>query len=424
MSNIIIKAENLGKKYTIRHQQERYSTFRDVITQRIKSFGKKSITMGSKEEFWALKNVSFDIKHGDRIGIIGKNGAGKSTLLKVLSRVTVPTTGNVILKGRVASLLEVGTGFHPELTGRENIYLNGAILGMSKTEIRKKFDDIVEFAEIEKFLDTPVKRYSSGMYVRLAFSVAAHLDPEVLIIDEVLAVGDAQFQKKCLEKMQMVGQRGGTLLVVSHQMSLIQQLCDKSILLEKGELKLFDHTQNVLGKYISQGAEGVAKIISESDPAYNAGSPYFRLTSVRLADKEGNNIQEVMDSSVDNILFVVEGTIDKASNLLNIGFILYDVMNTPLMFSYHTDQPPERWPHLEPGPFCLKADIDISMLSEGRYRIELISTIHCEKMLHDMHNSVSLEFEIVGNRGNSPYWISKRNALLAPFIPWSLKGEK
>ena len=226
MSDTVIRVENLSKKYILgKQKQERYTALRDVLVDEAKSFGRQVLNpFGKKpplpaiEEFWALKDVSFEIRQGDRIGIIGRNGAGKSTLLKILSRITEPTTGRVSIKGRVSSLLEVGTGFHPELTGRENIYLNGSILGMGKVEIKKKFDEIVAFAEIEKFLDTPVKRYSSGMYVRLAFAVAAHLEPEILIVDEVLAVGDAQFQKKCLGKMEEVGREGRTVLFVSHNM--------------------------------------------------------------------------------------------------------------------------------------------------------------------------------------------------------------
>ncbi|MBN2144328.1 MAG: ABC transporter ATP-binding protein, partial [Candidatus Aureabacteria bacterium] len=211
----IITVENLGKKYLIRHQQDKYVTLRDVITKKTKNifsfFHHQPATSSQQptEEFWALKNVSFEVNQGDRIGIIGRNGAGKTTLLKILSRITEPTKGKVTLRGRIASLLEVGTGFHPELTGRENIYLNGAILGMTRAEIQKKFDEIVAFAEVEKFLDTPVKRYSSGMYVRLAFAVAAHLESEILLVDEVLAVGDAQFQKKCLGKMEDVANKQG-----------------------------------------------------------------------------------------------------------------------------------------------------------------------------------------------------------------------
>jgi lipopolysaccharide transport system ATP-binding protein len=265
MSDTVIRVENLGKKYIIGHQQqERYTSLRDVITNRVKSLSNviqnsKSKIQNSSEEFWALKDVSFEIKQGDRVGIIGRNGAGKSTLLKILSRITEPTQGSIKIKGRVASLLEVGTGFHPELTGRENIFLNGAILGMSKAEIQHKFDEIVAFAEIEKFLDTPVKRYSSGMYVRLAFAVAAHLEPEILIVDEVLAVGDAQFQKKCLGKMEDVGKEGRSIIFVSHDMGAIRQLCTSAILLNQGCLEAQCITDEVVHKYLIAGAHSFSK---------------------------------------------------------------------------------------------------------------------------------------------------------------------
>jgi lipopolysaccharide transport system ATP-binding protein len=273
MSDTVIRVENLGKKYIIGHQQqERYTALRDVITNKVKSIGNLLNPQAKNEnpafeEFWALKDVSFDIKQGDRVGIIGRNGAGKSTLLKILSRITEPTKGSIKIKGRVASLLEVGTGFHPELTGRENIFLNGAILGMGKEEIKRKFDEIVAFAEVEKFLDTPVKRYSSGMYVRLAFAVAAHLEPEILIVDEVLAVGDAQFQKKCLGKMEDVGKEGRTVLFVSHNMAAIQQLCKSGILLNQGSLLLSDTISDVVSKYsmISKSTSGVENCKSKFD---------------------------------------------------------------------------------------------------------------------------------------------------------------
>ena len=256
----IIKVENLGKSYIIGHQRESYTALRDVLANKAKqtvSNAKKFFTGGQliagneMEEFWALKDINFEVQHGDRVGIIGRNGAGKSTLLKVLSRITEPTTGRIRLKGRVASLLEVGTGFHPELSGRENIYLNGAILGMSRAEVRKKFDEIVDFAGVEKFLDTPVKRYSSGMYVRLAFAVAAHLEPEILIIDEVLAVGDAEFQKKCLGKMEDVSKNEGrTVLFVSHNIAAIRSLCNKGIILKDGKVFLDDNIETVVSNYL------------------------------------------------------------------------------------------------------------------------------------------------------------------------------
>ena len=256
----VIRAENLGKKYLIRHEHpERYVALRDVLSTQVKklfSFPKSLRPTPASvdfEEFWALKDLNFDIQPGDRVGIIGRNGAGKSTLLKILSRITEPSTGRVELNGRVASLLEVGTGFHPELSGRENIFLNGAIMGMSRAEIRRKFDEIVDFSGVEKFLDTPVKRYSSGMYVRLAFAVAAHLEPEILVVDEVLAVGDAEFQKKCLGKMEEVSTREGrTILFVSHNLSVVQTLCEKGIYLKGGEIAAAGNIDDLVSAYIRE----------------------------------------------------------------------------------------------------------------------------------------------------------------------------
>jgi lipopolysaccharide transport system ATP-binding protein len=257
MSDTVVRVENLSKKYILGHQKEDgYTTIRDSISNGAKGLLKpfrrgSQVIKPTAEEFWALKDVSFEIRQGDRVGIVGRNGAGKSTLLKILSRIVEPTSGQIGIKGRVASLLEVGTGFHPELTGRENISLNGAILGMSKAEISRKFDEIVAFAEVEKFLDTPVKRYSSGMYVRLAFAVAAHMEPEILIVDEVLAVGDAAFQKKCLGKMKDVGSEGRTIIFVSHNISALNTLCSEAVYLEKGKVKEVGKATNILKSYTS-----------------------------------------------------------------------------------------------------------------------------------------------------------------------------
>lgn len=260
MTKPIITVENLGKAYRLGLREERYPTFRDALVGAAKAPFKRfqHLSGGGNQDdlFWALKDVSFEVQPGEVVGIIGRNGAGKSTLLKVLSRITDPTAGRAILRGRVASLLEVGTGFHPELTGRENIYLNGSILGMKKVEIDRKFDEIVAFAEVEKFLDTPVKRYSSGMYVRLAFAVAAHLEPEILIVDEVLAVGDAQFQKKCLGKMQEVAQgQGRTVLFVSHNMAAVQRLCSRAAWLEQGTIREVGSADDIVNHYDSVHSE-------------------------------------------------------------------------------------------------------------------------------------------------------------------------
>lgn len=252
----VIKASNLSKKFLIYHETQSVSdTIREAISKKIKNIFRKSCE-NPYEEFWALQDLNFDIQEGDRVGVIGRNGAGKSTLLKILSRITEPTTGRVEIRGRMASLLEVGTGFHPDLTGRENIFLNGAVLGMSHKEIKRRFDEIVHFAEIEKFLDTPVKRFSSGMYTRLGFAIAAHLDTDLLIVDEVLAVGDAQFQKKCLHKMDEMGRNGRTILFVSHNVGSILSLCNKGIFLEKGRIKAFGNIEECLSSYEANCPKG------------------------------------------------------------------------------------------------------------------------------------------------------------------------
>ncbi|MBF2067325.1 MAG: ABC transporter ATP-binding protein [Calothrix sp. C42_A2020_038] len=294
MSDTVIRVENISKKYVLSHQQEGSSqkTFRDAITEGTKSLTKKLIKPSkevynpTREEFWALKDVSFEIKQGDRVGIIGRNGAGKSTLLKVLSRIVEPTKGNIKIRGRIASLLEVGTGFHPELTGRENIFLNGAILGMSKVEIKRKFDEIVAFAEIEKFLDTPVKRYSSGMYVRLAFAVAAHLEPEILIVDEVLAVGDSNFQKKCLGKMENVAAQGRTVLFVSHSMETVTRLCNTAVLLKEGSVQISGATDKVISAYLKSDF-GTTAMRRWNDINKAPGNNIVRLVEVKVHGENG-----------------------------------------------------------------------------------------------------------------------------------------
>ena len=297
MSETVIAVESLAKRYVIEHTPsaqgyKRYTALRDVIGDEVCNFARKALAVArgrqafqtrEVEEFWALQDVSFEVKQGEVLGIIGRNGAGKSTLLKILSRITEPTAGRVTLRGRVASLLEVGTGFHPELTGRENIYLNGAILGMSRAEIRRKFDEIVAFAETEKFLDTPVKRYSSGMYVRLAFAVAAHLEPEILVVDEVLAVGDAEFQKKCLGKMSEVARGGRTVLFVSHNLSAVTQLTDRAILLSGGRILQSGRSSVVVQLYLADGsARGIVEFDVRNLRRRHGGTGEARMTSLRF----------------------------------------------------------------------------------------------------------------------------------------------
>ncbi|MHB1317410.1 MAG: ABC transporter ATP-binding protein [Anaerolineae bacterium] len=294
MSDVAITVENLGKEYRI-GTRERHDTLRDAVAGAFRrsrapasaasASGRsdvETLRRSDGEAFWALKDVSFTVRRGEVVGVIGRNGAGKSTLLKILSRITEPTTGRAVIHGRVGSLLEVGTGFHPELTGRENIYLNGAILGMRRTEIDRRFDEIVAFSEIERFLDTPVKRYSSGMYVRLAFAVAAHLDPEVLIVDEVLAVGDAAFQKKCLGKMGDVAGEGRTVLFVSHNMAAVQNLCQRTMVLRDGEVALLADSSTAIGEYLSR-YRGVGSGIFDSSRAVTTGGTRARITDCQIA---------------------------------------------------------------------------------------------------------------------------------------------
>ncbi len=326
-SSPIIQVTDLSKRFIISHEgKENYTALRDVISKKAKkifSFPEwmKPSENVSKEAFWALKDINFEVEAGDRVGIIGKNGAGKSTLLKILSRITEPTSGSVKIKGRVASLLEVGTGFHPELTGRENIFLNGAILGMSRFEIRKKFDEIVAFAEIEKFLDTPVKRYSSGMYVRLAFAVAAHLEPEILIVDEVLAVGDAQFQKKCLGKMEDVStNEGRTVLFVSHNMGVVMQLCKRGILLSNGEIKMKDEVKKIIENYLkSEDVKNQYKA-----PVNNTKKNFF--SAIEVVNESG---EPVSDFKFDeSVLLKFAFCITERTMGLQIGIALQDKFNT------------------------------------------------------------------------------------------------
>lgn len=355
MSETVIRVENLGKKYIIGHQkQERYTALRDVLADGAKSFGRqmlkpfgKKIPDSAVEEFWALKDVSFEIKQGDRVGIIGRNGAGKSTLLKILSRITEPTIGRISIKGRVASLLEVGTGFHPELTGRENIYLNGAILGMSKAEIKKKFDEIVAFAEVEKFLDTPVKRYSSGMYVRLAFAVAAHLEPEILIVDEVLAVGDTDFQKKCLGKMGDISEsQGRTVLFVSHNMLSIEKLCSKGIFLKNGIAVTTQNTAQAINLYLGENKSSVARF--ENRPVKKAS-----------AKQIGNEVELTAEYEVDSKL-----------NIPSLGFVISDYLGNPIcgcnpIIDYQNK------PILPKSEGTVKVIIKYPKLLNGTYRVSL-----------------------------------------------------
>ena len=379
MSEPIIRVENLSKKYIIGHQkQEKYSTLRDMIANGAKSVV-QTITNSQKrvnnnrEEFWALKDISFEIKQGDRVGIIGHNGAGKSTLLKILSRITEPTKGKIKINGRVASLLEVGTGFHPELTGRENIFLNGAILGMSKFEIKRKFDEIVAFAEVEKFLDTPVKRYSSGMYVRLAFAVAAHLEPEILVVDEVLAVGDSAFQKKCLGKMEEVGKEGRTVLFVSHNMSAIQNLCTRGILLQRGTVIADKTTEETVISYLNN-----IEIFSKEnilDRKDRRGKGKTKLASIKILG-DSNKSTALATGRPAHFLFEVTHVLSQISCI----FTIYDRLGNSIVnfnSALYSSQDSTN-PEIGAKFIC---EIDKLPLMPGQYSINVL--IEAEREIQD-----------------------------------------
>ncbi len=334
-----IKVEGLGKQYLIRHQRDRrYVALRDVVSDSVRamfrraSHERQTPSQNSTERFWALKDVSFEVAQGERIGIIGRNGAGKSTLLKILSRITDPSRGRAIIRGRVASLLEVGTGFHPELTGRENIFLNGAILGMTNAEIRRKFDEIVAFSEVEKFLDTPVKRYSTGMYVRLAFSVAANLESEILVVDEVLAVGDLLFQKKCLAKMEQIGKSGRTVLFVSHNLGTIAALCNRCVLLSVGTVQSVGATMEVVAEY-NRVAEKHTTV--DITPAMrNRGDGRVRFLSASIFNGEGQPANSFLIGEDFSVEFTLEsGTSEQVSFWL----IVFDSAGRPLLSSHQRD---------------------------------------------------------------------------------------
>lgn len=359
----IISVENLSKKYKISHlaNRPRYKSLREVITEgasnlvRFRRRSRARLDSPKTEDFWALKGIHFEVQQGEVVGIIGRNGAGKSTLLKVLSRITEPTTGRIRLRGRVASLLEVGTGFHPELTGRENIFLNGAILGMSKVEIRSKFDEIVAFAGVEKFLDTPVKHYSSGMYVRLAFAVAAHLEPEILIVDEVLAVGDAAFQTKCLGKMQDVSSKDGrTVVFVSHNLGAVRHLCSTAILMESGTLMMKGPVNTVADRYLQ------TILVPRTTPFRTYGTGY---TDIRLVTLDGATVTSL--SSEQTIFVQVGVRVTKGSDV-RCGFTIFNQLDTPIVLcaSEHGSV------DLEEGEHTFRVRLPAELLPPGTYRIE------------------------------------------------------
>jgi lipopolysaccharide transport system ATP-binding protein len=362
--NLAVRSQGLGKKYFIGGAQNE-TRLREVLKRNFKRMmgrGSKGAESGEAADFWALRNVDFEIRHGEVVGILGRNGAGKSTLLKILSRITEPTEGRAQVHGRVASLLEVGTGFHPELTGRENVFLNGAILGMGREEIRRKFDEIVAFAEIERFLDTPVKRYSSGMYMRLAFAVAAHLDPEILIVDEVLAVGDVDFQRKCLGKMQGVSNEGRTVLFVTHNMAVVERLCSRALLFDQGRLCMDGTARQVLSTYLAMSDAEILACTPNSD-----SSRVAEVRRIALCDFTGSPLREV--TTADTLSLKIDLLVREPRPDLQIAFTLHDELQIPIFSSTPADhgmkQPIEAGQHelivTFPGPILMPRHYSITV---------------------------------------------------------------
>ena len=417
--NLAIRVRNLGKKYKLGGPQEKYLTLRDAMVNTMKAPFKRFHPAPPSEEFWALKDVSFDVEQGEVVGIIGRNGAGKSTLLKILSRITTPTKGMVELHGRVGALLEVGTGFHPEMTGRENIFLNGSILGMKKTEIEQKFDEIVKFAEIDKFIDTPVKRYSSGMYVRLAFAVAAHLEPEILVVDEVLAVGDAGFQKKCLGKMGDIGREGRTVLLVSHNMPSIVNLCQRAILLNAG-LAVTDGpacevVQHYLAKARSAGGEAAWPDLDKAP-----GNNLVRLHAVRIFQEGQKGPTADVEISKEILLQITYRNL-KEGALLYVAIILFDHMMT-LVFSSSNgksislcDDPWFGRP-LPAGYYQSICRIPANFLNEGMYSVTVIVGKGVSETQVKEDNVISFHVHDTGEMRKVFYggWLG----VVRPKLPW------
>jgi lipopolysaccharide transport system ATP-binding protein len=418
----IITVENLSKKYLIKHRgPERYLALRDVLANGVKRtmeglFHPKAKGADPRhEEFWALRDVTFAVEQGDRLGIIGRNGAGKSTLLKILSRITEPTTGRITLRGRVASLLEVGTGFHPELTGRENISLNGAILGMSRAEIKRKFDEIVDFAGVEKFLDTPVKRYSSGMYVRLAFAVAANLEPEILIVDEVLAVGDAQFQKKCLGKLDEIGKEGRTVIFVSHSMPTITSLCSRTILLDSGRVVQDGPTSEVVMAYYTSGQSSPA---SADFSQKHVGDAFVRLLKGEVKNKKDEVALEINIAEPATVEMTFQILGDDVPKLVS-NFHFFTAAGDCAFITHDTQAR-----RFSKGRFVSRCAIPANFLNEGSYFVGLALSSFDNGVTVHFNEKSCLSFNVLDlHQGviTRPDHALPIPGALRPYLDWELR---
>ena len=421
MNQTAIRVEHLSKRYRI-GRRERYRALRDVLTERISApfrARKKSSARSSaaSDYIWALQDVSFEVQRGDVVGIIGANGAGKSTLLKILTRITEPTSGSAEIHGRVGPLLEVGTGFHAELTGRENVYLNGAILGMRKKEIDRKFDEIVAFAEVEKFMDTPVKHFSSGMYVRLAFAVAAHLEPEILLVDEVLAVGDVSFQKKCLGKMEGVAKQGRTVFFVSHNMQAVERLCTRAILLEQGKVAAMGSPNEVISTYLQSGLEKEGQRVWPN-PQAAPGDQAVRLNAIRVCDAQGQVSSQFSIRSSINV--EVDFWVLEAGHRLDVHLYFYDSMGTLVMVAM--DNQDDQWQG-RPRPtgwYRSRCRIPADFWNNRVYTV-LLGITSQPYVVHLIERDI-ISFKMVDDMqeggARSNYTREWPDAVIRPILPW------
>ena len=424
MNDIVIHVENLGKRYRIGTGSNSYRTLRDGIVDAFARLTPNRADLATRPDaanlIWALKDVSFEVPRGKVLGIVGRNGAGKSTLLKILSRVTEPTTGQAEIRGRVGSLLEVGTGFHPELTGRENIYLNGAILGMKRNEIEHKYAEIVEFSEVEQFIDTPVKRYSSGMYLRLAFAVAAHLEPEILVVDEVLAVGDAEFQRKCMGKMSDVAQAGRTVLFVSHNMSAVLRLTEEAIVLNKGQMVLRAATPAAVDYYLSSGYAQTGERIWQADEIPPDAQP-FCPAAMRVVDQRGKKVDIVR--STEPVSVEIEYTLNASINGLRVGVYLMTTRGDQVFTSFDTDDPElfERYATRSAGRYVSRFTIPADYLNEGRYVLGVNASTYRVKRYFMDEQALIFTVDPAGAAGMQ--WQEPRLGVVRPRLDWQIEAR-
>lgn len=424
MTRPILEVRGLGKSYLIPRSGQRWAgDFADVAVDTLKRLAKGRIFEKTvQEKFWALRDVSFDVRPGEVVALAGHNGAGKSTLLKVLSRITAPNEGGALIRGRIGSLLEVGTGFHPDLTGRENVYLAATILGMRRAEVQRLFDEIVSFAEMESFIDMQVKRYSSGMYLRLAFSVAAHLSTELLLVDEALAVGDVNFQRKCMGKMGQIAGQGRTVLFVSHSVSAMRTLCTRGILLDRGRLVQDGDIDSIVQAYLAgnKAEESSCAEWINHDGAYP--DPFFQPLWFALSIGDGADGDTCLPYD-GTIQLEIHGKVDEEVEGLVVGIVVSTPEGSEIYRSMHRDSLGNVERRLVRGVHRMKVALPARLLNEGNYRVELIATIHGQRdILAPGKGNPSLPFSIQGGFGKTPYWIQRRPGLIAPELEWVVEA--